>query len=192
MVSLVSCSGLKGLEEAPSWVEDLTKDLRCGMTLEKVEDLAGERETIPLERIYFADRDAEESFYVDGEWADIELLFAKGSLVSYQRTFIDGFKSIQASPLVNLCTGELRYGIQLNYPSTLDGSKVYVNGQLQDSRTEIFLEVGKHEIRIEKDGYVPVIRELDLKNDRQARGNISLIIGQGEVEPLNGRGESKQ
>lgn len=183
-----SCRSVTGLKEAPEWVADFTDQLRCGMTLEEV-SRATDRDLSPLTVFRFIpEPEGLEGYAIFSTWADVALYFREQKLVSYQRTFIDGFKSAQASPLVDLCTGELRYRIQLAFPSILDGSAVSLNGQdLEGSGIEVFVGVGKYEIRIEKNEYLPIVRELNLQNDRQARGSIYIRIEPEEIVPRGGQ-----
>lgn len=97
---------------------------------------------------------------------------------------MDGWRimATQQSPRRNLCTGELTYQVRLDWTVELEAAAVFLDGQpVQPEGGTITVSAGEHEVRIEKAGYEPIIRHLDLGPDD--RGDQSLDFRDVELQP---------
>jgi hypothetical protein len=97
---------------------------------------------------------------------------------------MDGWRimATRQSPRRNLCTGELTYQVRLDWTVELEGATVSLDGQeVQPDGGQITVSAGEHEVRIEKAGYDPIIRHLDL--GPEDRGDQSLDLRSVDLQP---------
>ena len=156
------------------WVDDLLPRLRCGMALSEIRDLTA-REIKPTRTQPWLG-----SYWIDGKRSDVWLEFDEGGLVSAISGTIDGLTSVRLSPKKNLCTGELYFRLRIVLLTReLLGAEVYLDdrrlGQLEDIQTDFELSAGAHELRIQKEGFEPLSKELDL--DAEDRGQQRVELG---------------
>lgn len=90
---------------------------------------------------------------------------------------MDGWRimATRLSPRRNLCTGELSYQVRLDWTIDLEGAAVYLDGhEVQPDRGKVEVSAGRHELRIEKAGYEPIVRHLDLGPDDRGDQRLDL------------------
>ena len=149
-----------GLTQHPTWVEDLLSELECGLSLTDIAALT-DREIREVEA-----KKELGSHRVDGRRADVWLGFESGGLVHVTTGYVDGFKSIRRSPQKNLCTGDLTFGVIVEWVSSLEGAEVYWDEQLIDgsAKSGLLIEAmaGKHELRVVKKGFHAISKPITL------------------------------
>jgi hypothetical protein len=150
-----SCGAHEG-----GWVEQLIPHLQCGMSVAEVQALAGRQvETTSNKPDLGTHR-------VDGKWSDVWLTFREDRLVSYVTGRIDGVASVRLSPKQNLCSGTLTFFLSVEWVVPLEGADVFLDGKaVEDNASSgVILEIsaGDPELKIFKEGYQPIIKNLSL------------------------------
>ena len=125
-------------------------------------------------------------YYIRRRNADLWLRFnAQDQLEWVTLSKMDGWRvmSTRQSPRQNLCTGELTYQVRLDWNVKIEGALVYLDGhEVQPQAGKIIVSAGQHQVRIEKAGYEPIIRHLDL--GPEDRGDQSLDLRQVTLIPV--------
>lgn len=156
----------------PSWVESLTSQLRCGMSSGQVQALTH------LELIQVVSRRDLGTHTIQGERADLFLGFEEDRLVTTTSEVPTGLKGVWRTPKKNLCTGEIEFLLSVEWVFGLQGADVYLDDQLvvENASSGIIVKVpgGRHELRIEKDGYEPFSRILELGVEDQGDQKIQI------------------
>lgn len=148
--------------------------LQCGMSLSEVGALTGRELKSTSTQPWLG------NYWIDGKRSDVWLEFDEEGLVSAISGTVDGLTSVRLSPKKNLCTGELHFRLRVVLLSKeLLGAEVYLDGQwlaqLEALQTDLEISAGQHELRIEKEGYGPLSREMDL--DAEDRGQQRVELG---------------
>lgn len=156
----------------PAWVQPLITKLECGMSLAEIDDLT-DREIQPVQA-----KEKLGTHRIDGKRADVWLGFEEGGLVTVTSGYIDGITSVHRTPKRNLCTGELTYSFSLEWISPLEGADVFWNNQLVEraAKSGLIFDVhgGDHELRVERDGYKPIVKDIHLGPDDPGSIRITL------------------
>lgn len=125
--------------------------------------------------------------YIRKRHADLWLRFNEQERLEWVTlSKMDGWRimATRQSPRRNLCTGELTYQVRLDWTVELEGAAVYLDGQeVQPEAGKITVSAGQHEVRVEKAGYEPIIRHLDL--GPEDRGDQRLDLRQVELQPAH-------
>lgn len=164
----------------PSWSKDLSKDLKCGMSLSEIQELSGLQITA-------ASRPWGTHFINKGR-SDLWLEIGEEGLESIMLVKTDGWKvmSTRSSPQENLCTGLLKFFLRIVWTTGLEGADVYLDGRKIESSDwkGAHLEVpqGDHELRIEKEGFVSIVR--DLKFEPEDRGDQRITFTPEDLAPI--------
>jgi hypothetical protein len=175
----------------PTWAEELTAQLKCGMSLEEVDRIT-DKAIVTLDgpaHPWFG------KYLVRGGHTfskDLHLILdAAGKLQSVFLTIRpDGWRlmATRSSPRRNLCTGELTFAFRIDWTSELQGAQVYLDGRkvAESDWVDQFLlvPVGKHDLRFEKQGFEPIIRHLDLQPED--RGDQHLGFQEEQLRPVDG------
>ena len=112
---------------------------------------------------------------------DLWLIIGDEGLESIRLVSIDGWRimATRSSPVYDLCSGELFFLVRIRWLEYLVDATVFINGREATDADWVGhllkLPVGEHEIRFEKPGYAPVVRNLDL--DEDDRGDQQLYLG---------------
>lgn len=181
---LTLASSATGCGAWPAWARQLSEELDCGMSSEEVSDLAAEQGfdlSSPLDP-WLGQKN------IRKDHSALWLRFNEESRLEWVTlSTMDGWRimATRLSPRRNLCTGELTYQLRLDWTVELEGATIYLDGQkVQPEAGKITVSAGQHEVRIEKAGYEPIIRQLDLgPNDR---GDQSLDFRDISLVPLSG------
>lgn len=182
LLTFLSCAGSS--TAWPSWARELAAELKCGMSLEEVRKLADQKiQTLEAGAHPWLGR-----HYVRKRHADVWLRFnEQGRLEWVTLSKMDGWRvmATRRSPRRNLCTGELTYQVRLDWTVELQSAAVFLDGQeVQPEAGKITVSAGQHEVRIEKIGYEPIVRHLDLAPED--RGDQNLDLRAIELVPLSG------
>lgn len=111
---------------------------------------------------------------------DLWLYLNAAGLESIAVSRTDGWRvlSTKLSPLRNLCTGEILFLLRLSLAEDLEGAEVFLDGRKIQKGDWLgpFIEVsaGEHELRVEKEGYEPIVKLLSL--DAEDRGEQRLFL----------------
>ncbi len=180
LLVFLSCTG--SLAPWPGWARQFAAELECGMSLEEIRELADEEiQTLEAGAHPWLGR-----YYVRKRNADVWLRFNEQSRLQWVTlSRMDGWKvmATRQSPQRNLCTGELTYQIRLDWTVELEGAAVFLDDQeVQPDRGKITVSAGQHDVRIEKAGYEPIVRHLNL--GPEDRGDQSLDLRQVELQPV--------
>ena len=149
--------------------DEFQETLRCGMTPEQVGELAAEMSVDSFRPIPEPHR---YTTHVLNEGATFfEFYFGADGLETVRQGASVGLTTGTAyDPRVNLCTGEVSddLALTLQGSAALAGGAIFVDGEpyghlprVPDYRLTIGLATGPHEIRIEKDGYEPIVIPVD-------------------------------
>lgn len=166
----------------PKWARELAGELHCGMSLEEVKSVTSKD---------FATLEAGPhpwlgQHYVTKRNTDLWLRFNDRQRLEWVTlSRIDGWKimATRLSPRQNLCTDELTFQIRLDWTVDLEGATVYLDGQqVRPDGGKLAVSAGNHELRIEKNGYEPVIRHLDLSH--RDRGDQRLDLTKVELRSV--------
>lgn len=183
IVLLILASSATGCGAWPTWARELSGKLKCGMTLEEVSDLAAEQGfelKSPLDP-WLGQKN------VRKDHSALWLRFNEESHLEWVTlSKMDGWRimATRLSPRRNLCTGELTYQVRLDWTVELEGAAVYLDGQeVQPEAGKITVSAGQHEVRIEKPGYEPIVRHLDL--GPEDRGDQRIDLRNVELVPLS-------
>lgn len=116
--------------------------------------------------------------YVSKGYADLWLRFNEQNRLEWVTlSKMDGWRimATRESPRRNLCTGELTYQVRLDWTVELEGATVSLDGQeVQPDGGQITVSAGEHEVRIEKAGYEPILRQLQLGPEDRGDQRIDL------------------
>lgn len=177
LLLLASCGSVR-------WVEDLRSQLCCGMSLSDVREFTGRE----VERIEPSNNTLpwRGSYRVDGKYADVWLDFEDDRLVSVISGRIDGLTSVRLSPKANLCTGELTFQLYvLILTEKLLGTVVYLDGQqvavMDEIRQDIEVSAGVHELRIELEGFLPYVMELERGPDDPGAQRLEIRVEDTQI-----------
>lgn len=180
---LILASSATGCGAWPTWARELSGQLECGMTPEEVSDLAAEQGfelRSPLDP-WLGQKN------VRKDHSALWLRFNEDSRLEWiTLSTMDGWRimATRLSPRRNLCTGELTYRVRLLWTVGLEGAAVYLDGEeVQPESGYLSVTAGEHELRIEKAGYEPIIRHLQL--GPEDRGDQRLDLTQVELEPTD-------
>jgi hypothetical protein len=169
----------------PEWAGYLADELKCGMSIRELETLAdqkviveeGERPWLGKHRISRGPVDL---------WLQVA---DNGGLQSVVLAQPDSFQTMRLSPRRNLCTGELAFRLRILLPAELLGASAYLDGEmtatLDDLQEDLELVIGQHQIKIKKDGYAPVVR--DLSFSPSDRGDQRLDLTELDLRPVEVR-----
>lgn len=179
---LISCAASGA---SPRWVERLEGRLACGMSLTDIRELT-DAEIVEAARPWG-------THFINRGRSDLWLQVTEEGLQSIQVSTIDGWKimSTRSSPQKNLCTGDLTFFLRINWTYELQGAQVYLDGrrvQAADWAGPLLrVPVGGHELRIEKDGYEPIVKALDFTSEDRGDQRLDLT-----KERANASGAAKQ
>lgn len=127
-------------------------------------------------------------YYVSKGYSELWLRFDEQQRLEWVTlSKMDGWRimATRQSPRRNLCTGELTYQVRLDWTVELEGTAVFLDGEeVEPEGGTITVSAGEHEVRIEKAGYEPIVRHLDL--GPEDRGDQSLHLGEIELVALRG------
>lgn len=143
----------------PRWTEQLVSKLQCGMSPAALEEQTG------FELVPSAAMAELGTHVIRGRRADVWLRFEGGRLQSYLLTKPHGFKGVYLTPRTDLCSGHLSFLLRVTRTAQLEGARVYLDGELIDAfpwGAHFEVRGGRRELRIEKDGFEPIIKQLDL------------------------------
>ncbi len=124
---------------------------------------------------------------VDKGNVSVWLDFENGRLAAFSRWRPEPrkLKSIYISPKENLCTGQLSFFMRLHRPSELlEGATVYLDGEKVNDYPwagPFEIPIGEHELRIEREGYEPVVKHLEF--EPEDRGEMWIDITSEELLP---------
>lgn len=160
LLTIVSCAG--GPVTWPRWARELDSKLECGMTLDEAQRLSSRQlQTLEAGAHPWLGR-----HYVRKGSTDFWLRFNDDNRLEWVTlSEMDGWRvmATRQSPRRNLCTGELTYQIRLDWTVQLEDARVYLDGEaVEPEGGKITVSSGEHEVRIEKLGYEPIVRHLDL------------------------------
>lgn len=179
---LVLASSATGCGAWPTWAREYSGRLECGMTLEEVEGLAAEEDLdlgSPLDP-WLGQKN------VRRDHSALWLRFNEQDRLEWTTlSQMDGWRimATRLSPRRNLCTGELTYQVRLDWTVELEGAAVFLDGQqVQPDGGKITVSAGDHEVRIEKVGYEPIVRHLDL--GPKDRGDQSINLRNVDLVPV--------
>lgn len=180
------------------WPEagDFQEQLRCGMSLDELNQLA-ERFDVKLFGLHSTRDGKGADCYLRNGGETFEFWFSGPSLEWFRRGRMFGFRDFRQSLRVSLCTQE-RTGhlvIHVSAPSELDDAAVVVDGRVQGTiwgalgskATRSFalplLSIGAHEIRIEKEGFEPIVREFEYRPEGfwPKATTIDLVVKDSEL-----------
>jgi len=123
--------------------------------------------------------------YIHKGHADLWLRFNEQERLEWVTlSKIDGWRimATRLSPRRNLCTGELSYQVRLDWTVDLEGASVFLDGyEVKPDSGKVELSAGRHELRIEKAGYEPLVRQLNL--GPEDRGDQRLDLTKVELRP---------
>jgi PEGA domain len=181
-IGLPNCS-LSG--QSPKWVTDLVSELECGMTIEEVQRLTRREINFPGNSRFFLG-----SHYLSNTLGSIDIWLGleQGHLRYVTLSKIDSLKTTRLSPRRDLCTGELSFLLRIVWTQDLTGSGVYLDGRKLEKDAYagpvIIVPAGDHELRVEKDGFEPIVRLLRFSpNDR---GDQKLNLSAEDLRPSEG------
>lgn len=168
---LVACAATN---RWPSWADRLAQQLDCGMDLRTIEGLAS-REVVPwttLGRLRTA-------FISKGNTDLVLYLDDKGlAAIAVSKVDTPRVMSTRLTPLKCLCTGELMFLLRLTWTEELEHASIYLDGQnvAEEDWLGPYLGIsaGRHELRLEKEGYEPIVKQLDFGPFDQ--GNPQLLF----------------
>lgn len=171
---LISASCAASSFSWPRWARELAGKLECGMTLEEVQRLTSQEvQTLEAGAHPWLGR-----HYVSKRYAHLWLRFNEQNRLEWATlSKMDGWRimATRESPRRNLCTGELTYQVRLDWTVELEGAAVFLDGKLvQPEGGKISVSAGEHEVRIEKIGYEPILRHLDLGPEDRGDQQIDL------------------
>lgn len=162
LLVLVLASCASGSGSWPRWAREVAGELECGMTIEDVKALIDE-EVLKLEA---GPHPWLGQHYIRKRYADLWLRFNEQERLEWVTlSKMDGWRimATRLSPRRNLCTGELTYQVLLDWTVELEGAAVFLDGEeVSPEAGKITVSAGEHEVRIEKVGYEPIVRHLDL------------------------------
>lgn len=163
------------------WVEQLVSKLQCGMSVAEVRALASRQVEATSNKPELG------THRMDGQWHDVWLTFRLDRLESVISGKIDGLASVRLSPMQNLCTGELTFFLSLEWVAPLEGADVFLDGRAvaENASSGVILEIsaGDHELRIFKEGYKPIVKQLSLGSEDQGRTDI--LITTTDLQPVS-------
>lgn len=158
----------------PSWTERLAQQLECGMALKTVEGLTS-RNVVPWTSLgHF------QTAFISKGNTDLKLYFDDEGLAAIAISKVDApqVMSTWLTPLKDLCTGELIFLLRLTWTEDLEDATIYLNGEQVKAEDWLgpFLGIpaGRHELRVEKEGHEPIVRQLDF--GPTDRGNPRLLL----------------
>jgi hypothetical protein len=155
---------LQGCES--SQVRSYMSQLRCGMSLQQVQALSRFKvKPVGQHRLG--------GYRANIGRGAVWMEFGDGRLTTVTAQTISGLTSARLSPKKDLCTGQLTFFVSLEWPADLQGTDVYLDGQLaaENAKSGLVLEVreGEHVIRLERQGRAPIVKALAL--DESSRGD---------------------
>lgn len=177
--ALVILSSCASTERWPRWADDVASHLRCGMTLNEIQaatdkgivSLAGPHPWLGMYRISAGSTEL---------WFQLK----NGGLESIVLCTPDSLKTVRMSPRRDLCTGRLEFLVAVELPEELRGARIHLDGaeitHTNDTQVDLTVTVGDHELRIEQEGYMPIVRQLHFTNDD--RGDHRLRLTRSELQ----------
>ena len=176
MLLMVACAATN---RWPNWAERFAQQLECGMDSETIESLTSRNVVTwtSLGRLQTA--------FISRGNTDLELYFDDEGLAAIAISKVDAPKvmSTRLTPLRDLCTGELVFLLRLTWTEDLEDAIIYLNGKRVKEEDWLgpFLGItaGQHELRVEKEGYKPIMRHLDF--GPSDRGNPRLLLSLPEA-----------
>jgi len=105
----------------------------------------------------------------------VMLTLVDGALESYvvcKRRFM---VNVDLSARRNVCTGQESFLLHFNLPAELSGADWYVDGSPVEFVEPMEVPVGTHELRIEKRGYEPIVKQLRFDPGGPGRKLLDLI-----------------
>lgn len=148
-----SSSGLK-------WAESLGTQLECGMPTSEISELAVPSARLdPYEHAWLGDHKLQKGR------TTLWITTSSAGLEAYRIATdeLRKLKSVRLSMRRNVCTGETTIAVHLLTRRELVGAEVFVDGVLAGQvdglmSTRLEIPPGTHEIRLEKEGYPPLVR----------------------------------
>jgi PEGA domain len=174
LVLISSCS----TERWPKWSEEVSGQLKCGLSQLQVQEIAKVGITATSAKQFLG------THKISKGYADIWLRFDKNGLRSYLVTKATGFKVMRVSSRTDLCTGEISFLLRLQPSYELLSAEVYLDGERLEAdfwSLPIEISAGRHELRIEKKGYMPMIRRISLEAGDP--GEISVSLTEVKLQP---------
>lgn len=154
------------------WGDKYVSQLRCGMSVAEAQDLAGRQVQATSYKTDLG------THRVDGKGHDLWLTFRDDRLMSVISGEINGLTSVRLSPKLNLCSGELTFFLSLEWIVPLQGADVFLDGKMveENASSGLTLEVssGDHELRVVKEGYEPIVKQLRFEAKDPGRRRITL------------------
>ena len=179
-VAVISCAS-RGW---PGWTHDLVSALSCGMRKSEVVELAGQELRAVTNTAF---RGVYGTHTLDRGDVSVWLDFKDGELVSFSRWRPQPWKlkSVYISPKENLCTGQLSFFLRIYRPHGLsDDAIVFLDGEVINDYSwarPVEVPIGKHELRIQGEGYEPVVKYLEFGAEDQ--GELWIDITSEELRP---------
>lgn len=176
----VSC--FSSADHWPGWTRHLLDELKCGMSLQEIETLADQKVIVEEGKRSWLGKHR-----ISRGHTDLWLQFTdQGGLQSVILAQPDSFKTVRLSPRRNFCTGKLTFRLRILLPEELLGSAAYLDSErtatLDDLQEDLELVIGQHQLRIEKDGYEPIVRHLHL--GPRDRGDHRLDLTEVDLRPV--------
>ena len=159
----------------PGWSTELVDRLECGMTIDDIQRLTRREIMSPGSARPFLG-----SHYISNALGSVDIWLGseQGRLRHVTLSKVDSLKTTRLSPRRDLCTGELSFLLRIRWTQDFAGSDVYLDKQKirRGGHDTPVLEVpaGDHELRVEKEGYEPIIRHLRFGPDD--RGDQQLVL----------------
>ncbi len=168
-------------EEKPAWIEELQDELRCGMTLEQVQELTRRR---------VSDLEGGHWFWgghrISTSWHDLWLKFDGNGLRTVAWGAAVDSKNTRLSPRLDICDHEIAFLVNVVWTYDYTSTDVYLDGKPLGSKLDncppLLLGPGHHTLRVEVPGFEPVTRELRLTPED--RGDQELRLGAKDLQPL--------
>lgn len=180
-VALLASEACLGHEDWPQWARELTAELECGMTIEQVRQLTNER----INALEGSGHPVLGTHYIRKLRSDLWLRFNEaGRLESVTLSQVDGWRvmATRLSPRQDLCSGDLTFFLRALFTRDLEGAILFLDGQRVDPHGGMLeIPAGDHELRIEKEGYEPILRHLHFGPGD--RGDYRLDLTREELRP---------
>jgi hypothetical protein len=172
-------------------------DLKCNQSLSEVADLARKNGAADITAVRERYRFSPTHILREKSTA-FDFWFNDKGLESFRQGKYYGITGLKLSVTLNLCTGK-RTGfpmLRVDAPQSLKGASVFLDGSKLgglstgegDTGASIgipVLEFGEHELRVTKDGFVPVTRRFtyEPKNFWPEQESIHIVVSADEARP---------
>jgi hypothetical protein len=122
---------------------------------------------------------------VSTNWHDLWLRFDNEGLQAVTWGSATDSKNTRLSPRFDLCSGDLSYLLTVTWTNDFVGANVLLDGELIEMNARvappIVLSTKPHELRVEVDGCLPIVRHFNLTADD--RGDQSVFLSGEDLHP---------